>query len=188
MGGFGVAPVVPQRDRPGRGGAVTQEMLQGWLSKLGAGAEVDMADAAQTIPTSTSTAVQWSRATMDTHGFWTPTAPTLLTVPRGLDGVYIASGAIRWDGNIVGSRTQSIAVTIASGVMAQSIKATTWDAVSVSDRWFPFVTRRLYLAAGDSVRATVFQDSGGDLDLVDSADGFLQLTRVGDLPREARVL
>ena len=100
----------------------------------------------------------------------------------------MASGAVRWEGNSSGYRTQTLGVVINSGVMAQTSKPTLFAPTTTTTRIYPFVGRRLYLSAGDQVTAAVYQSSGGDLDLESNDDGFLQITRVGDLPREARVL
>lgn len=186
MGGVGFNP--PQRSAAGRNAPVSMEMLQSWLSKLGAGVDVDMSGAAQTISSATSSPLSWARATMDTHGFWSPTDPTNLTVPRGMDGVYIASGAIRWEGNASGYRTQSIHRNMKSGVSASATRPTLFSPSSTTPQIYPTTSWRMYLAAGDQVSLVAYQTSGVSIDAEGSDDSWLQLTRVGDLPREARIL
>lgn len=185
MGGVGFNP--PQRGNEGRGGAVSQEMLQSWLSKLGAGVRVHMLATAQTITTGGSAKViSWIAAPLDTHGFWTSTAPTLLTVPRGLGGVYLASGAVRWEGHATGYRTQTMIVANTSGVATGGSYPTLFTADDATDKMYPLVTQRLHLSEGDTVSASVYQNSTASIDIEGVDDSFLQITRVGDLPKQAR--
>lgn len=184
----GVAGVVPQRSLPGRGGAVTQEMLQGWLAKLGAGVHVDTGGGSgQTFTTGVIATVTWERAVDDSHGFWSPASPTIIQIPRGLDGVYLCGGALRWAANATGRRLGYVNANGIHGLPGStSTKVTTSNADGAGVTVADLPARRMLLAGGDQVIVEAQQSSTANLDLEANDDTHFWMTRVGDLPVDGR--
>ena len=186
MAGVGFGP--PQRSRSGRTGAVSMEMLQSWLAKLGAGVLVEL-DTDQATVSGVELTIDWDLATSDTHGFWTATDPDVLTVPKGLDGVYIAGGVVAFQSDGTGSRRATLdALGVAGIPISTEKRQVTVAAVSGVRTDVPVPSPRLYLSAGDQVSIGARQNSTSALDLQGNQNTWFSLTRVGDLPREARVL
>lgn len=127
---------------------------------LGLGARVYRITA-QTIATLTSTAIAYSGATWDTGGFFTLSSPTRLTIPA--DGIYAVSGHVAWASNVTGWRHATIRVNGLTNIAIQSVNPAASGAyvtVKTIDRF----------SANDYLEMTVFQNSGGDLNVTRNAD------------------
>jgi len=116
--------------------------------------------AAQTLTTSTTTAIQFNTVVEDTSGFSNlGVANTKLTVPSGLAGVYSISGNLR-----LASSTSTL---IEIGVRLNGTTTITAELIAgaSNDRTVSATTVRR-LAVGDYLEITGFQNSGGNLNTV----------------------
>lgn len=59
----------------------------------------------------------FTAAPVDTHGFWDPDAPTLVTIPTGCDGTYLITG---WHDHQVGSVSNPSGGPIVPGTSAMT--------------------------------------------------------------------
>jgi hypothetical protein len=126
----------------------------------------------QSIPNTTSTAVQWDAEGFDTSGFHdNATNNTRLTVPAGEGGRYLVAGVISMFGTLGTYREALIRV---SGTHV----GTTNLAPAEFGR-FPFAFA-VTLVAGDFVEVFVAQNSGGALDVRSgAAESFVTLMKIG---------
>lgn len=158
----------------------TLDSLTEYTAKFGAGA-VALLDTAQTVATGVWTTVVWEEVSQDTNNFWNVSAPSRLTVPDGYDGVYIVTGAVRFNSNSTGLRWMRVTASYQAGgdgsfMNNQFFTRSDGDTGSAT---MLESTQRMVLRAGDYVELEVQQSSGGDLDVVDN-ETRLELTRVGD--------
>lgn len=116
--------------------------------------------AAQTLSTSTTTAIQFNTVVEDTSGFSNlGVANTKLTIPTGLDGVYSIAGNLR-----LASSTSTL-IEIGVRLNGSTILVTELIAGASNERTVSAATVRR-LAAGDYLEVTGFQNSGGNLNTV----------------------
>lgn len=111
--------------------------------------------AVQSVPNNTSTAIVFNVADVDTMGGWNNTT----TYQAVVAGRYQCSGGMSFAANATGVRTVQWAVNgvdvLGSGVLIPASAAAT-QRISVR-------TELLYLAVGDTLTLTAFQNSGGAL-------------------------
>lgn len=130
----------------------------------------------QSIPNSAYTAISFDAASFDSNGFWSAGAPTRLTVPAGGDGVYIVSTEAHWQASAVGNRGLALHVNGAS--YEGQVFGPNCGGVGQPFQGF---AKQVELVAGDYVEIQAFQDSGGALNVLGSAElsPCLQLTFIG---------
>ncbi|MEX2103082.1 MAG: hypothetical protein WD805_03895 [Gaiellaceae bacterium] len=115
----------------------------------------------QAVPSGTFTKVTFDVETYDTDGMFDPAAPTRLTVKT--PGVYLVTGAVRWDPNATGSRSIGI---VRNDIGIAFLAADTRDAVATaSTATRQNVSTVARLAAGDYVELKAEQTSGGSLNI-----------------------
>jgi len=118
----------------------------------------------QSIPDSTSTAIQFDGTDSDTHGFFSQQQPDRLTVQES--GTYIANAYASFAANATGYRLFDIRLngTVAiAGVHLNNVGAASGVSASVSAvRTF---------AKGDYVSLYAFQNSGGNLNTLETTAG-----------------
>lgn len=121
----------------------------GWYSSTGRTGGVWRRVAAQSIPNSAVTAIQWDTEDSDSDGFLTPTASTL-TVPAGLGGLYAISASEAGLGN-------GYDIQITAGGKSYQGKITNFGGGGLG------IVKSL--AATDTISVSVFQNSGGPLNV-----------------------
>jgi hypothetical protein len=126
----------------------------------------------QSIPNTTSTAVQWDAEGFDTSGFHdNVTNNTRLTVPAGEGGRYLVSGVISMFGTLGTYREVLIRV---SGTNVGLI-----NLAPAEFGRFPFAFA-ITVAAGEYVEVFVAQNSGGALDVqAGASESFVTLMKIG---------
>jgi hypothetical protein len=126
----------------------------------------------QSIPNTTSTAVQWDAEGFDTSGFHdNVTDNTRLTVPAGEGGRYLVSGVISMFGTLGTYREVLIRV---SGTNVGLI-----NLAPAEFGRFPFAFA-ITVADGQYVEVFVAQNSGGALDVQSGAsESFVTLMKIG---------
>lgn len=122
-------------------------------------------NANQSIPDGVITDVSWDVETSDLDGFITATAVTL-TVPTGLGGIWAITARWHWASSINNDQALDI---VAAGVAYR----TGHQLTTIGDNISHSIT--VVLAATDTVKASVFQLSGGAV----NGTGQLQMYRVG---------
>jgi hypothetical protein len=149
---------------------------QAWLYKLDAGRVGSGVGArakrgsATAITTATWTVVPFDAEDHDTDGFHSTSVNTSrMTVPPGMGGLYLVAATTPWDNSASGSRY--IAITL-NGALRSQLQQLGQNA-SGQDR---AVTDVIKLAAGDYVEISVYQDSGGNLNVQSGA--WFTLTRL----------
>jgi hypothetical protein len=134
----------------------------------------------QTLTTGATTEVGWDHSFSTTMAIGA-NAPTLSTttvtndtIDINEDGFYLISYTIMFDNDATGNRLAYFKPTIADSPYSQvSLHrfAANWHAPSPSINTGLTGSAPVLLADGDSFIVYVYQNSGGDLDLVDSTDG-----------------
>jgi hypothetical protein len=115
-------------------------------------------NAAQAIANTTIAALAFNAERFDTHAFHDPaTNNSRLTVPAGLGGLYLLGGHVTWAAG-AGNRRQ-VAIRLNG--------ATTIEVADQAGAGSPSqsATTTYRLAAGDYAELTVYQDSGGALNV-----------------------
>lgn len=123
-------------------------------------------NANQSIATATLTALAFNSETYDTHAFHnTAVNNSRLTVPTGLDGVYIATAMIIWDLGATGDRFLGIRLN-GSAILARLL----WGAEAANNNdQMTVSTPPFRLAATDYLEAVVIQGSGAALNVLGTA-------------------
>jgi hypothetical protein len=116
----------------------------------------------QTIPNNSPTDISFTTETWDTAGFHS-TNSTDVFAP--VDGVYLITGSAIFQGNATGYRELEITVN------QQPIADDQDDAMTAGAIDIPNVSTAYRLNAGDFVRMTVVQTSGGSLTVIPSSGG-----------------
>jgi hypothetical protein len=126
----------------------------------------------QSIPNTTSTAVQWDAEGFDTSGFHdNATNNTRLTVPAGEGGRYLVAGVISMLGTL-GTYRQAL-------VRVNGINVGLTNLAPAEFGRFPFAFA-VTVAAGEHVEVFASQNSGGALDVQGgAAESFVTLTKIG---------
>ena len=129
---------------------------------------------AQSISDSTDTTLTWDSETYDTDAFHSTSSNTnRITIPSGLDGVYLVVLSVRFAASATGDRrawVENSAGTVLARVMARATAAS-FTQLNLSFMW--------EAAAADYFSARVYQSSGGALDVDKSvATVFFQAHRI----------
>jgi hypothetical protein len=117
----------------------------------------------QTITTSTRTAISFDVETADTGGMWVVGSPTRLTAPA--DDWYAISGGVRW------------AISATAGIRQAEIRLDGSTLIAIdaiheghaTNAIYNDVATHYYMAAGQYVELTVFQNTGGNLAVANAA-------------------
>lgn len=123
----------------------------------------------QTITTGTDTAITFEAVDADPLTSWSAGSPTRLTVVAA--GRYLATGTIRFASNATGYRQGSIVLGGAT-VIGRVILPT----VSGNSVEFAVVSSAVTLAAGNYLELNVWQNSGGNLDVLADTNYSTSLT------------
>jgi hypothetical protein len=112
------------------------------------------------IVNNTVTVLNFANEFFDTNGFHSTTTNTnRFTVPAGFGGIYRISAACRWDLNGVNERQLTLRINGGVNYQAPSILGAAGAYVGNVINWTST------LSAGDYVDFTVFQNSGGNLNV-----------------------
>jgi len=129
-------------------------------------------------------AVTWDNVSYDTAGMFSAAAPDHLTVP--VAGVYVITGGVRWSANAAGFRfagiclNQDAASCSINENVAVSEYATNDDPVIGNLKLTQqSVSTQVKLAAGDTIRLIVTQDSGVGLTVDGYAATYLAMSWIG---------
>lgn len=158
------------------GGVPTSRKME-WANALAAhdiGARVHRS-ATQSIGDSAWTAVAWTAEDYDTHAFHdNATNNTRMTVPAGYGGKYWIAGEAAFAAALVSQRYVRI---YKNGATALSIgQGYSTNTVNV----YMQTQTEVELAAGDYVELQVFQDTGGNLNVLgDTHDTWFAIRKVG---------
>ena len=122
---------------------------------------------AQTISNATFSYVTFNLENFDTNGFHSTSVDTdRITIPTGFGGKYLIQAQARFAANTTGFRRFDVELGATGASLSVSIVApvngssTTGTLGSVFD-----------LAAGDYIRLSVYQNSGGNLDILTGSTG-----------------
>jgi hypothetical protein len=118
--------------------------------------------ALQTIPTAAATDVTWYAGDFDTDGFHTGSSNEVI-IPTNLAGYYHIEVDIEWEGNALGT-TRWVKLYRGATIIAE---ATNGPVGAVDFNQHLLVTA--LCAAGDVLKVTAYQDTGGGLDINYSA-------------------
>ena len=114
--------------------------------------------AAQEIPDSTETLLSFDTETHDTNDFYDSASPTQIVVPVGLNVVYHISASVQWAADATGIRW--------IGINAGGYERTrTTDPAVGGNSMTQNVSTTFHLEEEDIVTLTVYQSSGGALDV-----------------------
>lgn len=117
----------------------------------------------QTVSNNSIALIQFDDELFDTADMHdNATNNTVVTAP--IDGIYLISAGVRWDANSTGSRFLSINVS-STGRVQQ-----VWSTPNTQESDHA-VTTAFRLSANDEVTLEVYQDSGGDLDVLGPPEG-----------------
>ena len=130
------------------------------------------ASGAQSIPNATDTVMVLDANDINTDGMWSGGANTKFTAAIG--GKYIAIGGASFVSNATGVRYISVRKNGATYLAVVRVSAVSGDITSI-------VTSDLVqLAAGDYIEFTVYQTSGGALNLTGAATCFGAMVYAGE--------
>lgn len=125
------------------------------------------------IVTSTWTSVPWDTERYDTDAYHSTVSNTSrMTVPTS--GIYLFTGSVQWDTNSSGARGLRLLVNGTTQLGAMFFNVGTGNpAMNISEA--------MQLAASDYVELQVYQTSGSNRSLINSADNSLgfSVTRIG---------
>lgn len=115
-----------------------------------------------TIPTATPTALTFDSEREDAYGFHSTVSNTSrLTIPTGLNGLYILLANCEFDNHVDGDR--QIRLVISGGTEVG--RTARWPKTGVYNTMY--IAAALYwLTAGQYAEAQVYQNRGGDLDVM----------------------
>jgi hypothetical protein len=128
------------------------------------GVDVKRASNNYSIPNATDTTMLWDSEFYDTDSYHsTVTNTSRLTVPTGKTGYYLLVFDIRWDTSGSGRRASKIMKNGTTQVLSGEC----------SNIGFPTINASavLYLTADDYLEASVFQSSGGALNIIEMNEG-----------------
>lgn len=111
---------------------------------------VSLSDAAQSIPTNSSTAITWGTEVSDPDG-WTAGGIALVTVPAGWDGVYTVNASASW-------ATTGLGTTPATALLING--ATVYSNNGLAPYGIHTLSVARAFVAGDTIQFVVFQTSG----------------------------
>ena len=124
------------------------------------GAQV-VGPASQSIPHNAGTALTWSAELFDTSGFADlGTNSDRFTIPAGFAGKYRCTASFNWDNNASGNRVSGFRINGATSVGRQGKTADAYrDETTLT-------STIMQLAVGDYVTVSVYQDSGGAINVL----------------------
>lgn len=130
-------------------------------------------NANQSVLNTTTTDISWDTEDEDTDGLWVIGTPTVITVPSGMGGLWIAAATIEIQGGFLTSGRSLLDIrptTAIAGVptIIRTPIGTGEDRASV--------LAEIPLAAADTVKATVFLTLGATRDI----KAFFSMYRVGE--------
>lgn len=133
----------------------------------------------QSIPNNTDTTVTWAAAGVNNDTMWASGAADHLLIQTG--GVYVAVARPHFASNPTGTRACHIMLN-GTSIIANSVAVAASNAVGVSaDTIFTAMTPPMRLAPGATLYLSVFQNSGGALNLLTSLSGtMLSAIRMGN--------
>jgi hypothetical protein len=136
-------------------------------------------NASQSIPNAADTTVVWNTTGINNDAMWASALGSQLTLQTG--GVYIARAQTHFAINATGTRACHIMLN-GTNIIANSVAVTAVNAVGVSaDTLFTAMTPPMRLAPGATLYLSVFQNSGGALNLITTLSGTsLSLIRIGN--------
>jgi len=114
----------------------------------------------QTIGTAAITAISFDTEVFDNGDYFAIGSPTRLTIPVGLAGVYAIAANASFVANAVGAREITVRLNGATDLTSASCAALTGGIVTTLATYTLF-----QLAVADFLELTVFQNSGGNLDV-----------------------
>jgi hypothetical protein len=129
-------------------------VLNGW-NTAAARPWVSLSDSAQSITTASATDITWGTEVADPDG-WTSGGSATLTVPTGFDGLYIVTGTAAWASGTLG--TTPGAFILHNGTNIAGANGPTFGQTHT-------VTTVLALAATDTLKMQVYQNSGGSVNV-----------------------
>jgi hypothetical protein len=147
-----------------------REVMDTLLAQLQAyrpqGAQVYSTRASQSIPASTSTALQWSASTVNQGELWLSSLPTRITIKRS--GLYVVTGQAIWLGETnVGLR--KVTITKNGGRQAAQEHLFAGIGANTYSR-SQNVAAVLPLVAGDYLELVVWHDLGAPASILCGAD------------------
>lgn len=123
----------------------------------------------------TQTTLSWESVDFDDLFMWNASTPTVLTART--PGRYLAITSVIWDINTSGARSLTIETTGEGGETVESAPSPAGHYTR------QHLSAILGLEAGDTVSVSVFQSSGGALNIIPGAGGpGLSVLRFGGLP------
>jgi hypothetical protein len=143
---------------------------QGWVSAGGGGGGAPpvtasgayvYATANNVIPGGGSTAINFDTVLFDTDSYFDAGTPNVLTVPAA--GIYQVNACVLWAASAAVTQELVLSLTT-NGNLALSFGYRS-DLVPTAIELGQNISHALSLAAGDTVSATVFQNTGGNLDV-----------------------
>lgn len=125
-----------------------------WGSAIGA--RVLRSTTSQSISNTSDTDAIWNSEETDTSGIWTVGSPTIFTIPYA--GMWRIDAQISWEANGTGWRLASLKQ--GASVIARDVISGNADTQHQNH-----VGTTMVLAAADQIKVTVYQNSGGNLNL-----------------------
>lgn len=118
----------------------------------------------------------------DTHGFHDPSnVPDRLTVPEGLDGIFMVQAGVTWEGNAAGTRQLYL---VKNGDRTEGNSLAFTSGLATGTLLFRAnCSTVVQLAAGDYIQMLVYQNRGGGLVMKGALNRtWLAMTRIADAP------
>jgi hypothetical protein len=128
----------------------------------------------QTVASATVTAVSWTQEVEDVSSMFSPTTPTIVTIPKS--GIYAFQFGGRWDGS-VGGNPATVFETYLDRNSGQFLGVNVMSGTPVNN--YPQLSGVSRLTAGDVLEVRVRQDFGAPGDLTDGDDTFLRVAWIG---------
>jgi len=121
----------------------------------------------ETIANAINTQIPWDAVVTDTSSIWSAGSPTRLTVPAGASRVKL-SGSILFNFNATGVRTLQLlknGAAVKGGIYANNTNPDSIYAAPLKG-----TSAILTVSPGDYFELDVYQNSGGNLDIIDNAN------------------
>jgi hypothetical protein len=126
-------------------------------------------NATQAIANNVDQTVTWNTTSINNDGMWVNTATDHLTI--GSTGVFLCWARVHFAANATASRAAHIMLN-GTSIIANSVGVTSVNAVgAAADTIFTCMTAPLRLAAGSTLYLSVYQNSGGALNLLTTLSG-----------------
>jgi len=131
------------------------------------GCQVYKTGAAQTLTNGTSTSITFDAENFDTDGFHSTSSNTeRLTIPTGKAGYYLFYASVMYNGNSAGQRTITLLKNNAGITGAAQNRTSPVNGGYATTTALAVVN----LAVADYVSITAYQNSGGDLDIMNDGN------------------